>query len=221
MIIVLNGRQRREQSQYFERMFRLRHQVFIKGMGWSLPSVNGQEIDEYDGEDATYLLDITDDDIIQGSVRLLPSQRCSLVADYFPHLIENGLPARDPLVYECTRYIFLPLKNTRQSNHVARARILSAMVDWCRVNRLSYVQCVVDMEAFPTFVEMAPQTIPLGLPHPYGGGRGAPGGGDCIAVRWPATREVVESIRAFGGMETDDPMLFKFRREHEPAEMVH
>lgn len=221
MIIVLNGRQRREQSQYFERMFRLRHQVFIKGMGWSLPSVNGQEIDEYDGEDATYLLDITDDDIIQGSVRLLPSQRCSLVADYFPHLIENGLPARDPLVYECTRYIFLPLKNTRQSNHVARARILSAMVDWCRVNRLSYVQCVVDMEAFPTFVEMAPQTIPLGLPHPYGGGRGAPGGGDCIAFRWPATREVVESIRAFGGMETDDPMLFKFRREHEPAEMVH
>lgn len=95
------------------------------------------------------------------------------------------------------------------------------MVDWCRVNRLSYVQCVVDMEAFPTFVEMAPQTIPLGLPHPYGGGRGAPGGGDCIAFRWPATREVVESIRAFGGMDTDDPMLFKFRREHEPAEMVH
>ena len=77
------------------------------------------------------------------------------------------------------------------------------------------------MEAFPTFVEMAPQTIPLGLPHPYGGGRNAPGGGDCIAFRWPATREVVASIRAHGGMVIDEPLPFEPPRGREPAELVH
>lgn len=221
MIIVLKGTERREQARYFERMFRLRHQVFIKGMGWPLPSTNGREIDQYDVDEATYLLDVIEDDVIQGSVRLLPSERCSFVFDYFPHLIENGVPARDPLVYECTRYMFLPLKNTRQGNRVARARILSAMVDWCRVNGLAFVQCVVDMNAFPSFVEMAPQTIPLGLPHPYGGGPNAPGGGDCIAFRWPATREVVDSIRAHGGMATDRPAQLEDVRVREPAELIH
>jgi acyl-homoserine lactone synthase len=222
MIVFLKGSQRREQSRYFERMFRLRHQVFIKELGWPLPSANGREIDQYDVDDAVYLLDVTNDDIIQGSVRLMPSEKCSLVADYFPHLIENGVSPRDRLVYECTRYIFLPLKRGRRDdNQIARARILSAMVEWCLINNLSFVQCVVDMVAFPGFVEMVPQTIPLGLPHAYGGGRGAPGGGDCIAFRWPVTREVVDSIRAYGGMGTYQHAFVPDGRADRTSELTH
>jgi acyl-homoserine lactone synthase len=198
MIVILKGTQRRQQSGYFERMFRLRHQVFIKDLGWPLPSANGREIDQYDVDDAVYFLDVTDDDVLQASVRLVPSEHCSLVADYFPHLIETGEPARDPRVYECTRYFFLPLKGRCRDNRGARVRVLAAMVEWGLVNRLSHIQCVVDMAAFPGFVEMVPQTIPLGLPHPYGGGRSAPGGGDCIAFRWPVTRDVADELHAFG-----------------------
>jgi len=198
MIVILKGTQRSQQAGYFERMFRLRHQVFIKELGWPLPSSNGREIDQYDVDEAVYFLDVTDDGIMQASVRLVPSDQCSLVADYFPHLIETGDPARDPRVYECTRYFFLPLKGRGRDNRGARVRVLAAMVEWGLVNRLSYIQCLVDMTAFPGFVEMVPQTIPLGLPHPYGGGRGAPGGGDCIAFRWPVTRDVADSLRAYG-----------------------
>jgi acyl-homoserine lactone synthase len=222
MIVFLKGSQRKEQSQYFERMFRLRHQVFVKGLGWPLPSTNGQEIDQYDVNDAVYLIDVTDDDIIQGSVRLMPSETCSLVADYFPHLIESGVSARDPLVYECTRYIFVPIKRGhRDQNRIARARILSAMVEWCLINQLAFVQCVVDMTAFPSFVEMVPQTIPLGLPHPYGGGRNAPGGGECIAFRWPATGEVVDSIRAYGGMDGDSYAFFPGAAVDRASQLTH
>ena len=198
MIVILKGTQRSQQAGHFERMFRLRHQVFIKELGWPLPSSNGREIDQYDVDEAVYFLDVTDDGILQASVRLVPSEQCSLVADYFPHLIETGEPERDPRVYECTRYFFLPLKGRGRDNRGARVRVLAAMVEWGLVNRLSHIQCVVDMTAFPGFVEMVPQTIPLGLPHPYGGGRGAPGGGDCIAFRWPVTRDVADSLRAYG-----------------------
>jgi acyl-homoserine lactone synthase len=209
MIFVLEGSQRRQLHYYFEQMFKLRHQVFIKDLGWNLPKTRADlEIDEYDVDEAVYLLDITDNDALQGTVRLTPSISCSLVADYFPHLVECGLPARSPLVYEATRYIFLPLSRTAQENRVAKARLLAAMVEWCSTKKLTHIQCVVDMRAFPAWVELVPQTMPLGLPHPYGGGRTAPGGGDCIAFRWPATREVVEGIRSYGGIPEDKYRLF-------------
>jgi acyl-homoserine lactone synthase len=209
MIFVLEGSQRRQLHYYFERMFRLRHQIFIKELGWNLPKANSDyEIDEYDVEDAIYLLDITENDVLQGTVRLTPSLSCSLVADYFPHLIECGLPARSPLVYEATRYIFLPLSKSAEENRAAKARLLAGMVEWCQANKISHIQCVVDMKAFPSWVELVPQTMPLGLPHPYGGGRLAPGGGDCIAFRWPATREVIDGIRNYGGICHDNYRLF-------------
>jgi acyl-homoserine lactone synthase len=100
MIFILEDSQRRKLGYYFDRMFKLRHQVFIKELEWNLPKSHADfEIDEYDVDEAIYLLDITDDDTLQGTVRLTPSLSCSLVADYFPHLIECGLPARSPLVW--------------------------------------------------------------------------------------------------------------------------
>jgi acyl-homoserine lactone synthase len=209
MIFVLEGTQRRQLSYYFERMFRLRHQVFVKEQGWNLPIAHDdREIDQYDVDEAIYLLDITDDDTIQGTVRLTPSESCSLVADYFPHLVENGTPPRSPLVYEATRYIFRPVSKRAHDNRAAKAGLLSAMVEWCHHHEISHIQCVVDMSRFSHWVELVPQTIPLGLPHPYGGGRGAPGGGDCIAFHWPATRDVIDGIRTYGGLSDDDYRLF-------------
>jgi acyl-homoserine lactone synthase len=209
MILVLEGSQRRKLGYYFDRMFRLRHQVFIKELGWNLPKAYvDYEIDEYDVDEAVYLLDIADDDVLQGTVRLTPSLSCSLVADYFPHLIECGLAPRSPHVYEATRYIFLPISKSAPENRVAKARLLAGMVEWCFSKHICHIQRVVDMTAFPAWVDLVPQTMPLGLPHPYGGGRGAPGGGDCIAFRWPATREVIDGIRSYGGIHGDQYRLF-------------
>ena len=61
---------------------------------------------------------------------------CSLVADYFPYLVECGLSARSPLVYEATRYIFLPLNKNAQENRLAKARLLAGMVEWCLTKKL-------------------------------------------------------------------------------------
>ncbi len=201
MVIVLQGKDRRHQQKYFDQLFRLRHQIFVKGRGWSLPSVNDREIDQYDVDDAVYLLDLDEDDFIQGSVRMTPSERCSLLADYFPHLIESDASPRSPLVYECTRYIVLPSHKSRESNRAAKARLLGAAVEWSLDHGLSYLQTVIDSVTLSSFVEMTPQTIPLGLSHPYGGGRKTPGGGECMAIRWPISQQVLDDIRAYGGLD--------------------
>lgn len=200
MIIVLEGSQRRKLHYYFERMFALRHKVFVKGRGWNLATVNGEwEIDQYDNDEAIYFIDMDDAGAIQGTVRMTPTARYSLLADYFPHLIENGSSPRSSKIYEATRYLVLPAR--KEDSRVGKARLILAVVEWCMSQKLTHLQAVVDTATFPTFIEMTPRTIPLGLSHAYGGGRGVPGGGECIAFRWPITLEVLEDVRAYGGFD--------------------
>jgi acyl-homoserine lactone synthase len=196
--MVLQGNQRQQFSHYFDQLFRLRHRIFVKERGWSLPCADkDREIDQYDVADAVYFFDLDDDDVIRGSVRMTPTDRHSLLADYFPHLIENGAAPRSSAIYEATRYLILPSRRNRYDVRVAKARLVMAVVEWCLRNKLSHLQAVVDTATFSTFVEMNPLTMPLGLPHPYAGGRTAPGGGDCVAFRWPISLEVLEHVRNY------------------------
>ena len=74
-----------------------------------------------------------------------------------------------------------------------------ALFQWAIAQKLAYLQTVIDAGTLSSFVEMSPKTIPLGLAHPYGGGRGAPGGGECLAIRWPVCPEVIDDVREFVG----------------------
>jgi acyl-homoserine lactone synthase len=223
MVCVLNGSERRKHPDYFERLSRLRHQVFVKQRGWPLPSVNSFEIDQYDTEDAVYFLDLDAGGGIQGTVRMTPTVTASLLADYFPHLVENGQAPRSPHIYEATRYIVLPSHKTREALRSAKARLLTALVEWCLSKRLSHLQAVIDSVALSSFVEITPRTIPLGLSHPYGGGRGTPGGGECLAFRWPISLDVLDDVRAYGVPEEEAARFAEFDRigRHAPATPLH
>lgn len=205
MIIMLRGCEREQNGKFFDQLFRLRHEVFVVGRGWSLPCGNGRETDQYDTDEAIYFLDINEDGLIEGSVRATPTVRHSLLADYFPHLIENDTPARAPDVYECTRYIIMPQRKSRDTIRAAKARLLIALFQWAMKENLAFLQTVIDAGALGSFVEMSPKTIPLGLSHPYGGGRGVPGGGECIAIRWPVGQAVINDVLDYVGWpETPD-----------------
>lgn len=207
MVIHLSGADRSTKKDYFEQIFRLRHQVFINGRGWSLPSSDGLEIDQYDTRETVYFADINEEGALEGSVRLSPTIRSSLLADYFPHLIEGNDDPRGSDIYEATRYIVLPVRKSRDRNRAAKARLLAAMLEWALENNLSYIQTVIDTATLPSFVDMTAATIPLGLSHPYGGGRGVPGGGECMAIRWPITTQVLQDIREYGGLASPDVPL--------------
>lgn len=212
MVIVLNGSERRKYPDYFDRLFRLRYRVFVQQRGWSLPAANDREIDQYDDNDAVYFLDLDEDANILGTVRMTPTTKSSLLADYFPHLVENGQSPRSGHVYEATRYIVLPSQKTKGALRLAKGRLLTVLLEWCLDKRLSHLQTVIDAGTLSSFVEITPQTTPLGLPHPYGGGRGAPGGGECMAFRWPITLQVLDDIRTYAGLAGSLPQPDEFRR---------
>lgn len=63
---------------------------------------------------------------------------------------------------------------------------------------------------FQQFVQMTGETMPLGLPHDYGGGPGVPGGGACMALRWPTTDRTISDVASFGdASRVDDDTLHR------------
>lgn len=201
MITSLSGRDLQEHSALRDAMFHLRHRVFVQQRRWTLPSRPGNfDIDQYDGPDAVYFTDVNEDGKIEAHVRLTPTLTHSLMADYFPHLMERDAPIRGERIYEATRYIVLPARKSRTSNRAAKARLLGAMLEWALKNELQFIQTVIDTATFASFVEMTAETIPLGLSHEYGGGPSVVGGGQCMGIRWPVTNKVLQDVLAYGGL---------------------
>ena len=198
MIVQMTGEQLRSKESVFSDLLRLRHDVFIKQRKWSLPAGRDIERDQYDVPSAIYFFDLTDGRI-ESHVRLTPTATHSLMADYFPHLVERGVSARDERIYEATRYVVKPHEKSRENNRAAKARLLTSMLEWAKEHRLTHIQTVIDTSALASFVEMTPQTIVLGLSHPYGGGPQVVGGGECTAIRWPVNDAVVDDLRRYGG----------------------
>jgi len=210
--LILYGYERDKYKSYFDQIFRLRYKVFIQQRGWSLPSKDGFEVDQYDTKDAVYFITLNSDGVIEGSVRLTPTVHSSLLADYFPHLVEYGDAPRGDDIYETTRFIVQPVQRTRAAIKQGKSRLLAPVIEWCLDHRLSYFQSVIDAGALSSYVEITPRSRILGLAHPFGGGRDAPGGGECMALRWPVSKDVFDDIVAYGFPEKSPAAL-----SHDPA----
>lgn len=201
MCLVMYGHEHRRYSAYFDQLFRLRYKLFVEERGWSLPSRRGMEIDQYDTDDAVYFVSLTDNGSIEASARMTPTMHSSLLADYFPHLIETGEAPRSPHIYEATRYMVQPARKTRAAIKKAKVKLLVPLLEWCLEQHLTHLQTVIDAGALSSFLKITPQTRALGLSHPFGGGKDAPGGGECLAFRWPITEEVLDDVRAYGDLD--------------------
>ena len=99
---------------------------------------------------------------------------------------------------ECTRFIVRPPDRRRTTKRRLEAQLFSAVVSFCMRNGCAYLQAALDTALFPTFLEMAPQSFPLGLSAPYGGGPDAPGGGNVIAVRCPVNERTLQEVTDYG-----------------------
>ena len=201
MVVIIEGKDREKYSEYFDQLFKLRYKIFFEGRGWSLPTKHGLEIDQYDDKNAVYFLDLNEDNIIEGTVRITPTVKSSLTADYFPHLVQSGQSPRASDVYEATRYIVRPVKKSRELNRIAKSRLLGALTEWCIDHDVMSIQTVIDSNTLPTFIELNPEVRPMGLSSPYGGGRQVPGGGDCMAIRWPISEDILEGVLSYGCLD--------------------
>lgn len=90
--------------QLFEQMGHYRREVFINQLGWELNTVNGMELDEFDGPDAVYVCAHDDEGQVSGVARLLPTTAPYLMEKVFPQLWAGKQLPRDPKIWELSRF---------------------------------------------------------------------------------------------------------------------
>jgi acyl homoserine lactone synthase len=116
MTTFLSGRRHEIPKALFDELCRYRHEIFVRNLGWSLPSwgEEGIELDEFDGTDALYVIALREDETVCGTARLLPTTRPYLLEALFPDLVP-ALPRRSPAaprrslsVWELSRFAVSP-----------------------------------------------------------------------------------------------------------------
>ncbi len=91
-----------------ETMFRDRAAQFHDRLGWAVDvDRHGHERDQYDALDPLYVIWQAADGRHGGSMRFLPTMGRCMVNEHFAHL-NGGMPVRDPLIWECTRFCLAP-----------------------------------------------------------------------------------------------------------------
>jgi acyl-homoserine lactone synthase len=175
-----------------EQAYRLRHQVFVKEMGWTdLAKPDGREIDQFDDKHAVHMLYIEDGKVL-GYQRFLPSTRPHLLSEIMPELCEGERPV-GAHVWEWTR--FCVERGRREQGRAVcpiTNMLLTAAVEWgleCGISQLI-------VQTNPTWllrmVQLHFRPMPLGLPRMIGGE-------DIIAVTATFDSRTLDRLREMRG----------------------
>ncbi|WP_323121957.1 acyl-homoserine-lactone synthase [Burkholderia alba] len=81
-----------------------RHSIFIEKLGWQLPTIDGQELDQFDRMDTVYVVGRGENGSICSCARLLPTIRPYLLGEVFPSLMGEMPVPHAPDIWEISRF---------------------------------------------------------------------------------------------------------------------
>lgn len=124
--------------------FRLRKRILIDRLGWDLTSVQGKERDQFDHDQAHYLIYKSPrTGKVAGGVRLTPSTARNLTLDVFSNLIDPYKRFSPSLkVWECSRFVTDLAETEEQKSLIKEATfvLFIGMIDYGLSNNLhSYI----------------------------------------------------------------------------------
>lgn len=145
-------------------MYHDRKRVFIDLLGWDLPVLDGRyEIDQFDGPDTLYLIASSPQGDHLGSIRLLPTDRPTVLGEIFDHLCDAGAPA-SATIWELSRLCLSPRIRAAQRRTI-RNRLLTSAVKVAMANGAAHLCCVIYAWYMPEVLSYGWRCRPLGLPH--------------------------------------------------------
>jgi acyl-homoserine lactone synthase len=152
------------------------------------------EIDEYDDEDAVYILAIDQRSEVKGSVRLLPSWRRSLMRDRLLDFVTNGAPPIGPDIWEWTRWVPGDASNPRALVKARKVLILGCL-EFALTRGVRQFTAVCETQLLPQLVELGWNPRPLGMPTRFAEGT-------AIALCWdvnPTTLQDTKTVLNYRG----------------------
>jgi acyl-homoserine lactone synthase len=169
MVQIVRQADRRFFQRELDGMHRDRKRVFVDWLKWNIPVTDGvYEIDQFDTEDAVYLIEADPDGRHLASIRLLPSSRPHLLSDVFADLCEGPVP-RGRHIWELTRFCVSPDWVKRDGKRLMNLMWTSS-VEFAVQNHIREYTCVTHLAFLSQILAAGWDTTPLGLPKLVDGG---------------------------------------------------
>lgn len=145
-------------------MFEARKRVFVDLLKWDVPVLEGRfELDQFDDENAVYLIVRAEDGAHLGSARLLETVRPHILDTFFADLCAAA-PPRGPSIFEITRFC-LERRLPAPSRLAVRNRLVSALADYALLRGIATYTGVAEMAWLQQILAFGWACRPLGLPR--------------------------------------------------------
>ncbi len=199
-MLVITALNRMNYRDELEDMFRMRHRMLVGERGWSdLGDKDGLEKDDFDHDQAIYLVTKTGDDV-SGCIRMVPSLWPNLTANVFPHLCDiESLPVGED-VYDSSRIVVdTKARRGEKYSHIA-GEIMCAWYEAGLALGLSTYTGVIDTGFLTLGLSTGWDVTALGTPNEVGGE-------SIVAVKFPITEAQLNLVRQLRGIK--EPILSK------------
>jgi acyl-homoserine lactone synthase len=164
MLEVVTASNRNLYTEPLLQMYRLRHRIFVEQMGWeAIRRPDGIERDQFDTDDAIYLLEMDGRQVIGGH-RLLSTLRPHLFSEIFPeHCSVRGLQCA-PGVFELNRTCVDTQALSASHAELARRRIVVGLIEFCIGAGIKALTVFGPMRILSHYVGLGWDIRPLGAP---------------------------------------------------------
>lgn len=142
-------------------MFVARKEVFIDLLKWDLPVLADRyELDQFDDEQAEYLIVADADGRHRASARLLRTDRPHLLGGLYPHLCDGPVPA-GPTIREITRFC-LDRHQSASERRSVRNQLVTALAEHALRNGITDYTGVAELAWLAQILRFGWQCMPLG-----------------------------------------------------------
>lgn len=168
MLHIIEGVRPPGQDRVLRSMFEARKQVFVDLLRWDVPVVDSRfEIDQFDDENAIYLVVSDQEGSHLASARLLPSTRPHILGNLYPELCARSVP-RGANIYEITRFC-LERRLKAVVRRQARDTLVHAIAKYGVERRISRFTGVAEVGWLQQILAFGWHCQPLGLPQSIDG----------------------------------------------------
>jgi len=148
-----------------DQMFELRYETCIEKWGWTVPGqVPGKDIDQFDNDEAVYMLLLTDDRrTVLGCCRFNPTMSPYMISELWPEACDLVAPPADPKIWEASRFVVRGGLGSREIYHEMMWRLSTGMCEFCVSAGIEKIVWYTDPPFYQTIASVM-KTTPLGLP---------------------------------------------------------
>lgn len=145
-------------------MFAARKSVFVDLLKWQVPVLDGRfEVDQFDDEQARYVILSELDGTHLASARLLPTTRSHILDSFYGDLCEQAPPHGED-IFEITRFC-LDRTLRAPERRVARNSLVTALAEHALTNGIARYVAIAEMSWFQQILAFGWKCRPLGMPQ--------------------------------------------------------